>query len=429
MNFNKFIIKKTIQLESKSWMIVCAVIFKIILGWSYSDFVAPVFSYSGLLYEFNVIKYFESWIIFFVFMYLSSSRLDRPSDYLINFLNFSFLVPLLVYYSYANAERLHLYFVIISISLMHIFRGGRLFKFSFFENGEALATLILFSGILIVTVWMVYSGGLGFFNLDFAKVYDFRSGASDALNIGVMGYLNIWATKVFGPVLLAITLWRKKYVIAVQIFLLHIFWFGVSSHKSVLFYPFLVTFLWVWFRYSKALALVPLAMSIVVIISMYFYFCWDDVIWGSLFVRRIFFIPAQLTFTYYEFFSSNQFVFWSNSFLSGFFDYPYDRNTALLIGDYMGGESSANNSFLSTGYMHAGIFGVIIYGVLVGLLFKIIDSIARDGIPAWVAVSCLIVPSQALITSADLPTALLTHGIGISLIILFLIRASPNKNY
>jgi hypothetical protein len=190
-----------------------------------------------------------------------------------------------------------------------------------------------------------------------------------------------------------------------------------------------VTFLWVWFRYSKALALVPLAMSIVVIISMYFYFCWDDVIWGSLFVRRIFFIPAQLTFTYYEFFSSNQFVFWSNSFLSGFFDYPYDRNTALLIGDYMGGESSANNSFLSTGYMHAGIFGVIIYGVLVGLLFKIIDSIARDGIPAWVAVSCLIVPSQALITSADLPTALLTHGIGISLIILFLIRASPNKNY
>lgn len=379
-----------------------------------------------MLSDFSLLKYIESWLIFIAFISVSSSKLNKPSDYLINFLNFSFLVPLLVFYSHANGDRLHLYFVLLSLSLIHIFRTGSLLVFCFVKNGEKLVKIILTVGVVLVSVWMVYSGGLTFFNLDLTKVYDFRGDVGDAINIGIMGYFNIWATKVFGPVLLAVALWRKKYHFAVLVFILHIFWFGVSSHKSVLFYPFLITFIWVWFRHSRALSLVPLAMSFVVFISMLVYYYFDDILIGSLFIRRVFFIPAQLTFTYYDFFSNNEFVFWSNSFLSIFVNYPYEKNTALVIGEYLGITAAANNSFLSTGYMHAGIFGVIGYGILVGLLFKLIDSLSRDGIPPWVAVSCLIVPAQSLITSADFPTAFLTHGIGVSLIILFLLRTSPS---
>lgn len=414
-------------MEGKKYLIIFAIIFKLLLGWSYVNFVSPIFAYSGMFNDFNLLKYLESWFIFFIFISISSSRLNKPSDYLINFLNFSFLVPLLVFYSHANGGRLHLYLVLLSVILIHVFRAGPLFRFYFLKNGKKLAGIILAAGVIVVSVWMVYSGGLAFFNLDLTKVYDFRGDVGGAINIGIMGYINVWATKVFGPVMLAIALWRKNYILVVLVFALHIFWFGVSSHKSVLFYPFLVTFLWVWFRHSRALSLVPLAMSFVVIVSMFVYLFFDDILIGSLFIRRVFFVPAQLTFTYYEFFSNNEFVFWSSSFLSGFFDYPYDRNTALLIGDYMGTTAAANNSFLSTGYMHAGVFGVVVYGILVGLLFKLIDSLACDGIPPWVAVSCLIVPAQSLITSADLPTALLTHGIGVSLIVLFLLRTSPNS--
>ena len=108
-------------------------------------------------------------------------------------------------------------------------------------------------------------------------------------------------------------------------------------------------------------------------------------------------------------------------------DYPYDVNPAALIGRYMGTDSHANNSFLATGYMHAGLAGIVLYGVVVGLLFRVIDSLANNGLPPWVAVAAIIVPSQSLLVGADLPTAILTHGIGISIVILFLLRSSASK--
>ena len=61
--------------------------------------------------------------------------------------------------------------------------------------------------------------------------------------------------------------------------------------------------------------------------------------------------------------------------------------------------------------MHLGALGIIVYSVLVGFLFKIIDSISNRGMPVVIATSVLIIPILTLITSADLPTALLTHGI------------------
>ena len=74
--------------------------------------------------------------------------------------------------------------------------------------------------------------------------------------------------------------------------------------------------------------------------------------------------------------------------------------------------------------MHAGIWGIIFYGVVVGILFRFIDSISRKGIPVWLAVAAILVPSQGFLNSTDLFTALLTHGLGIAVLILFLFRKS-----
>jgi hypothetical protein len=334
------------------------------------------------------------------------------------------LCPLLVFYGLSGANRQTLYIVILSVFLIYAFRNGKPINVLYIKSGQNIVYAILFSGIIGVTVWMFASGGLRYFNLDLTLVYDFRRDVGTVINEGVMSYLNVWATKIFGPVLLALALWRKNYLTAGFVFGLHVIWFGVSSHKSVLFYPFLVTFLWVWFRKTRALSLIPLGMSLVVVLTFLIYVFMDDVFLGSMFIRRVFFVPAKLTFDYYEFFYVNPFVYWSNSITSYFIDYPYTINTALLIGDYLGTEANANNSFLATGYMHAGIPGMIFYGVLVGLLFRLIDSLARNGVPVWVAVATMIVPSQSLLTSADLPTALLTHGIGMSLVILFLLRSA-----
>jgi hypothetical protein len=170
-------------------------------------------------------------------------------------------------------------------------------------------------------------------------------------------------------------------------------------------------------------------MSFVVVISYLTFLILDQLLLGSLFIRRVYFVPSYLTFVYYDFFSNNDFIYWSNSFGAAFSDYSYSISPAKVIGEYIDTEANANNSFLSTGYMHAGIAGIGLYGVIIGFLFRVIDSIAASGVPPWVAISILIVPSQSMLISADLPTSLLTHGFGVAVLILFLMRSLTDRSF
>lgn len=427
MTVTKIINRLFLALENPKWFFFAAIVFWVFLELSYRKFVNPVFEYSGFILDVNAVKYVEAWLLYAVLLLLFPKNLNKASDYLMAYMLFSFLTPLLVFYSLTNASRSHLYIVLLAVALIVGLRTGRPLKLPLIRGGRIIAFGMLGLGIVLVTSWMVLSGGLNYFNLDLTQVYDVRRDVGEAINYGPMGYFNIWATKVFGPVVLAFALWKRKYLLAIAVFALHVVWFGISSHKSVLFYPFLVVFLWAWFRRSRALALLPMAMSLLLAVSFLFYLLFSDILLGSLFIRRVFFVPANLTFSYYEFFSHNQFVYWSNSITSSFIEYPYDMQPAKMIGNYIGTESHANNSFLSTGYMHAGVLGVAFYGGVIGLLFRLVDSLAYKGIPGWVAVSAIIVPAHSLLTSVDLPTALATHGLGIAIVLLFLLRSANDK--
>ncbi|WP_089956457.1 hypothetical protein [Limnohabitans sp. 2KL-3] len=413
--------------ENKAFFLIAAVLFKLVLAFAYIEFIVPLFEYEGYSIKYDLFKRIESWLIYIPLIVATPKILTKPSDFLMVFLLFTFLTPLLVFYGLSGADRGALYIVFMSVLLIYVFRLGPVFGLKNLKDGVGLSYFILIFGVIIVTAWMVKSGGLNFFNLDFTLVYDFRDDVGELIDKGVMGYLNVWASKVFGPVLLALALWKKKYLLAGFFIGLHLFWFGVSSHKSIIVYPMLIVFIWFWFARTKTLSLIPFALFILVVALLLYYYIFDEIFLPSMFIRRVFFVPAKLTFDYYEFFSVHPFVYWSNSIAAPFLQYPYSTNTALLIGGYLGDDTTAaNNSFLSTGYMHAGVFGMFIYGLLVGLMFKLIDNLSSKHMPVWIAVAVVIIPSQALLTSADLPTSLLTHGFGVSMVLLYMLRS---KNY
>lgn len=415
------------RLESAHWFVLSALVFRSLLEISYLGFVSPLYGYMGFVLDVEPLKYIESWLIYAGMIAIFPRRLKKASDFLLVYLLFAFLTPLLVFYGLANASREHAYILLLGVFLILVFRGHRPLKIPILKGGKQIAYLLVSLGAIVVTTWMIYSGGLSFFNLDFTRVYEFRRDAGDVIRVGPMAYLVTWAMKVFGPVMLALALWKNKYVMALAVFALHVVWFGISAQKAVFFYPFLVTFLWMWFRNTRALAFVPIGMSLIVGSTLLLYVVFSEVFVASMLIRRAFFVPSNLTFAYYEFFSQNQFVFWSNSITSALLEYPYDLGPADLIGRYIGSDGHANNSFLATGYMHAGVVGIAFYGVSVGILFRIIDSLAYKGVPPWVAVASIIVPSQSLLVGADLPTAILTHGIGVSAVVLFLLRSgAPN---
>ena len=149
----------------------------------------------------------------------------------------------------------------------------------------------------------------------------------------------------------------------------------------------------------------------------------DSLFVGGMMVRRVFFIPPFLSFIYYEYFEYREWIYWSNSFLSSILTYPYNDSAPLLVGTYLGDPTAwANSSFFSTGYMHAGPIGVIVYGVMAGILLKLLDSLVTPNAPVWMAISVIIVPFYTLFTSSDLPPALLTHGLLFALLMLYILK-------
>ncbi|WP_410473566.1 hypothetical protein [Guyparkeria sp. TX1] len=416
-----------LSLESRGWFVFSGLFLWAMLDFGYRIYVSPVHAYSGFGYEPAWVKYFEGLLLFVLLLILAPRCLARPSDYFMNFLLFGLMAPLLIFYGLADQSREHLYIVLLGYVIIDAIRRGALIRFPLLKEGPFIAYVGLGVGAGLVTIWLIVSGGVAYLNLDLSEVYEYRRDVGAVINQGFMGYANTWAYKIFGPALLAIALWKRVYWLAALVFALHVFWFGVSAHKSVLFFPFLVLFLWVWFRKTRALSVVPIAMSGVVVATLLLYVLFDSGYPASLFVRRVFFVVADNTFDYYSFFSVNQHVYWSNSILSSLVEYPYHIGYPELIGEARGTESHVNNTFLSTGFMHAGVLGIIFYSVLAGFLFKLIDSVSAQGIPVWVAVAVLIVPSRSLLLSADLPTALLTHGIGVGFLSLFLLRSKRTE--
>lgn len=345
-------------LTNRFFFVFSGLLFWFLLDIGYRLYVAQYFEYAGFPLEQNFIKYLEGLIIYVILLFRAPRLLTRPSDYFINFLLFGLMTPLFVFYALADEARSYLYIVLLGYLIIDVIRKGRPIKFPLVRHGISFALVLLILGALGVTGWMFLSGGIINFNLDLTRVYEFRRETGEMINAGLMGYVNVWVYKVFGPALLAIALWKKRYFWVMVVLLLHVFWFGVSAHKSVLFFPLLIIFLWVWFTKTKALSLVPIAFSGVVFVSLFILFVFDYQFIASLFIRRVFFVIAGNTFDYYHFFDNNQFVYWSNSITSSFISYPYHVGYAELIGQSRGVDSHVNNTFLSTGFMHAGVLGI-----------------------------------------------------------------------
>lgn len=424
MSLRRLALAVLYRMESRSAFLISAIAFRIALEAGYWVYVSPVHGYVGFPWSPDIIKYIESWMLYGVMVFLAPRRLQKPSDFLVVVLLFGLMTPLLSFYGLTNENRLHLYIVILGYYLVLIFRNGPSVRFPVLAEGYGIAVGTVVVLAVAVSVWLVLSGGAEYFNLNLLEVYDYRRKVGELINVGLMSYLNIWAYKVVGPTLLVFALWRRAYLLAVLVFMLHVFWFGVSAHRSVLFYPFLVVFVWLVIRRTRALSVVPLALASVVAAAIVTYAIFGYGLPASLFVRRAFYVLADNTFAYYQFFSGHHFVWWSNSITAGLIDYPYRVGPAELIGIWKGSGGHINNSFLSTGYMHAGIAGVCLYGVIAGLVFRLIDSLAKRGVPNWVALSVLIAPCFSLLLSSDLPTALLTHGVAVGMIILFLLRSN-----
>jgi hypothetical protein len=139
--------------------------------------------------------------------------------------------------------------------------------------------------------------------------------------------------------------------------------------------------------------------------------------------RRVHFIPALLDITYLDFFRDN-FLYWSETLINPFLEYPYEAPHAHLIGEHFFNSPSmdANNGIVSDGYMNAGFAGVFANILLVSTYFWFLDNLNIP--PKYFGLYVMLIFS--MISSSTL-TVMLTHGGFLLLIVSVSLLKQPSK--
>ena len=386
---------------------------------SYFYLISQVWSYAKFELNFNSIKLAESYFLLFIvflFMPKSSKKLSHVFVWLLILFTY---IPMLTLFALKNETRIFIYavsgfwmlvFFLLQISWVSVpaFKQSAPFRFSLF----ALLSII---GFLLIYRYLGFS-----FTIDIRKVYEIRSEFSETA-IPFAGYLFTWLAYIVNPLFFAFFFITRKWIFVLFIVFLELLLFSHTGNKTFLFaLPFVLILMWIITR-KNPLAYTAIILSGGIVLGMFSYWVIGDVWVSSLFTRRSLFVPAQISFFYHDFFAKNEYVFLSHSIFSSLLDYPFHLVPSNLIGDiYFGNpECSANTGIVGDAYMNFGYAGLFLWAVLFALVVKLLDTFTT-GKDIRITIGGIAMPVITLTNSALL-TSLLTHGLLLSLLFLYLL--------
>lgn len=289
-------------------------------------------------------------------------------------------------------------------------------KVPVFNKTQALYLLLAITTIGTLPYLLIYGPHINLKNLLLIDVYETRAAMGELSN-PYFGYSYSVFTKIIIPLIIIFSLELKKKIwLLVGVFYLILFYlFG--AHKTV-YVGLLIVFAFYKFSYLQAVKLIMKYSSIFIVLFLLLALVSIDYPWILSF-RRIHFLPALLDICYLDFFEEMP-LYWSESVLKRFIEYPYDVPHVNLIGEayFKQPDMAANNGLVSEGYMNWGTWGVLINCFLVAAYFAVLNSLK---IPAkYVGLFVLVIFS---FISSSVFTVFLTHGaLALLLISIFLLN-------
>jgi hypothetical protein len=379
--------------------------------------ISQLFAYMGLTLQIGPAKLAASYVVTLALARLLPARCARPSDFLVLLLACFILLPCLSLWSLRDLPTADMA-VILGAYLLTVL--GALPVLSF---GPACFWGISFVLAASMGLLLWRRGALGFFNLNLLDVYSIRKDVHEQVIFGFMGYLVPWYGKVIGVAWLSILLakgrWAGAAVIAATEFVL----FAVTAHKEYLFYPVLLIGIFVLTSRVERLNYRFLGVvTAALVATLLLYLIGDFWVISGFVAYRSFFAIALNHFEYLSFFHNNPYVYFSNSVLAPIADYPFNAPVPALVGSGrygVGREAFANTGYIASGYMQLGALGALWYGLLVGLLLRVFDSLVADRLSLRLGIMFTTVPILQL-ANTDLTVALVTNGLLLTVLLLLL---------
>jgi len=358
-------------------------------------------------FEFSIIRFFISCLLFSINLYFLLRIKKIKLSYIVLTIFFVLLtVPSLIAFTSGV-----IYPTRILIYHQGLFFGLYLFskvkinfdKIPTINKTQSLYLLIGVTTIGVIPYLLVYGPHINLKNLLLIDVYKTR-GAMGELGNPYFGYTYSLFTKIIIPLIIIFSLELKKkvWLLVGVMFLVLFYLFG--AHKTV-YLGLLIVLIFYRFSFERSVKYLVKYSSIAIIVCTLLALVNYDYPWILSF-RRIHFIPTLLDICYIDFFHDKP-MYWSESILKRFIEYPYDVRSTHLIGEFYFKRSdvSANNGLVSEGFMNLGSLGVLINVFLVSTYFMILNSLKIS--PKYFGLFFLVIFS---FISSSVFTVFLTHG-------------------
>lgn len=409
------------------------VIYGALTSYLFINWIIPTYSHMGFTLDYNLSNIFLS-ILYVLFLTLMVNiHKNKIKIIFIDILILQTIIPMLCLYCFTKEFSVYSNYVlmsVISVIIIAILVLINIKSSNIFLNGKIKNRLlvVMFFAVIFTIIRYIMLNGLRYFNLDFTKIYSYRFQLRETMS-GYLLYLDNWAFKVFNPICIALSLYYKKKVLLIFFITLQIILYGYSSHKSVLFSGMIVvlSYYMTFYLFKKSYSIIKAAIyfnCFVIFLSLFNVkgmFC-------ALYYRVVF-MPAQINYYYYDYFSNNGFDWFKQSFLRKFFKSNYELLLPRIIGfEYFGNEQiNANTGFLGSGYAQGGLLIILIYSLVIAILIIIISHLAKK-LSSRLVLSITLFPITSLFSSGDLPTSLLTGGVLLLILLLYLLTLDKTMN-
>lgn len=409
-----------------------ALLFRVVLDFLYASFMSRFYASSPTL-SFPLIansvpRLLESYAIALALaIYLAASLYNRwrPSGIVLVLYFVVVMLPLSSLYGLADAPATFVYVAGMSFAVL-IAATGVLPMVKVPRPGRSL----LYLGLLTVAGisayvygWLSLTGGLERLSFDLLSVYQVRADYVQTRG-PLIGYFVPWQANVFNLIILCYGLEKRNYWLLGLGSLAQLFLFGMTGHKSFLLAPLLaggVFFIW---QKKNAISYILLGASLAAVASYAYFLITGNMFVPSLFIHRLFFIPAGLHLVYYDFFSQPEHPLYmlSDSFLSNFVQNPYGISMpSLITSSYWDVDFNPNVGYLGDAYGNFGVLGMLLFSAILGVVLRIVDGVGSS-LPSHFVAAAISMPAIS-ITQSALFTSMLTHGLIPALLMLWMVRA------
>lgn len=408
-------------------MLFC-VLFVAALQVTYFNMDAPSFKFMGLrIKELEPFWYVASFLMAALPSVWMPIRLERPSQVAYWILYLTVIVPVMWIPLHTLTRPPQEYFLFSGTLLVCFFLLGLSFRLPRWNvprpRGVSDETFFWALFAMVAGMSLVLWASNGFsLDLGLRNIYDRRRAARESIPMGsVLSYVKGNLASAVQPFAFAVGLARKSWVMIGLSVAAGIIGFSVDGSKTSAAIPFFLLALYpLMTKFRATFGVIVSAMAIAAVLGAFAIWSASNNPWIPVVSTwRIFDVKGLLTGYYWDYFGTNGHTYLGDGFLKGFVDYPYNYAASQQIGlVYFGSpQTNSNSNFWSSAFGDFGYLGMLIVTVVLGMIFRFIDSMSVNRgflIPAFL---CSFLGMK--LSDVALDTSILSHGTLMVLILLY----------